>query len=759
VQRPFYIWGVIILYLPLTAMKNIIGLEPPGHSVLGNLFVEFWFWDGFWFGFALLGAVWAVMLTACLNLDGERDLPDRWTYNLPRKLRRVTIPMNHRSTFVWFTLLAAPGAIIVTKEAMSPIGVVCGFVLGGALAYLCMDIVAFLVRCDYPDYQVLPWRPLGLWDWLGVRNLTFLTGLISRLASWGARRVGLHAHFFADPDRQKLRDDQLFAIVSVVAVSTIYWIVYRIMKPDSWTQLVQVVSLPPVAFIFALLLPIIWLLAALWFHLRRYRIALIVTALYGISVYGLAENSDFIQRNLGGPAHTYDVFDARGGQPLSASDVLQPFVDSFHHSGQKPHLVIVAASGGGILAAGWTTRVLTGLHSEYPNFRRELRLISGVSGGSVGAAHYVSAHGEGTSPLSSAVLQKVVENSMKTSLSITAYGFAFPDFRRAIFPIWTDENFDRGRLAEADWRKTSNTLNNKDSKDLVLLSDWRDAIRNGNKPAVIFNTTVMENGARIALTSLSSLKSTWAGWKLKGQEVDPMRYNYAKTYSEFLGVKDQYTVDVWTAARLSATFSYVSPAARASFTQRDGEHVTARAIPPDDSPGLLHLIDGGYHDNSGVASALDWLAAVLEDFTEKRQEIPFERIALVEIRAKPFQPTMKASSQWGAAWLGPIYGLLNSWDFTQTTADDTAVNRMIARFKTSLDARGIAVKFESFVFVPEEIGPLSWHLSEEQKKFIHQSWKTKNVCAVRGAFLRYMNDMDPEMSLSLQKPLEGCPSE
>ncbi len=287
--------------------------------------------------------------------------------------------------------------------------------------------------------------------------------------------------------------------------------------------------------------------------------------------------------------HTIDVFDVEGGKPLGAGDVLQPLVESFRQSGKKPNLIVVAASGGGILAAGWTTKVLAELHNDYPNFRRELRLISGVSGGSVGAAHYLSAHGEGVAPLPGAILQEVVKNSVKTSLSITAYGFAFPDFRRAIFPIWTDEDFDRGRLAEADWRKPSNRLNKKEPKDLVLLSEWRDAIRDGSKPAVIFNSTVMENGARIALTPLSSLESKWAGWKIEGKEVDPTRYNYAKTHSEWIGDKDRHSVDVWTAARLSATFTYVSPAARASFARRDGEKVTARNIPQDGNPDCSTL--------------------------------------------------------------------------------------------------------------------------------------------------------------------------
>src|SRR5262249_32299240 len=103
VQRPFYVMGAIVAGLPLTALEWF-----PGHSMLRNLFVEYRFHAAFWLAFALFGAVWAIMLTACLNLDGERDLPDRWTYNLPVGERRATMPVNHVSTFVGFSLLGLP---------------------------------------------------------------------------------------------------------------------------------------------------------------------------------------------------------------------------------------------------------------------------------------------------------------------------------------------------------------------------------------------------------------------------------------------------------------------------------------------------------------------------------------------------------------------------------------------------------------------------------------------------------------------------
>src|SRR4029077_13539024 len=82
-----------------------------------------------------------------------------------------------------------------------------------------------------------------------------------------------------------------------------------------------------------------------------------------------------------------DVFDVAQPAPLRAESVL----DVPNGLGQGGTVVIVAASGGGIVASAWTTTVLQELRKADANFDRELRLISSVSGGSVGAAYYLSA--------------------------------------------------------------------------------------------------------------------------------------------------------------------------------------------------------------------------------------------------------------------------------------------------------------------------------------------------------------------------------
>jgi hypothetical protein len=547
---------------------------------------------------------------------------------------------------------------------------------------------------------------------------------------------------FTSPDKSRLKNDHFFATWSFIGVVIIYWLVFFILKPDAWIHLAPINSLPPAGFIYALFLPLIWLLSSLRIHFGRYRITLLPLVIYGVVTYYFS-SLDSYENRMGGPTHTYDVFDIRNDQrhPLLPHEGVEA---TTKQPGEKSTLILVAASGGGILAAGWTTKVLTEIQHNYEKFPQELRLISSVSGGSVGTGHYLSAF-DRVSHLSgiakNRALQEIVADAMESSLSVTAYGVAFPDFWRIFVPFWVDPTFDRGRLLEADWRQIANCrnrpappsstepiepfqicrekANGPEKHKFVQFSDWKEEIRAGTRPATIFNTTVMETGERIAITPLSSLANQW----VSGPPLD--RHHYARTLAEFLGAQDRYDIDLWTAARLSATFSYVSPAARAALIREKTSplHRTIPAKGTTEEHGRLHLIDGGYHDNYGVSSALDWLAAVLEHYKTVDQPLPFPRVALVEIRAYP-KEEVKASNEWTAAWFGPFLGIYNAWGLAQSSANDTAINRQSALASFIKGTLG-NIELKPFVFVPSKKGPLSWHLSNEQKEEICQAWEDK----------------------------------
>jgi hypothetical protein len=67
------------------------------------------------------------------------------------------------------------------------------------------------------------------------------------------------------------------------------------------------------------------------------------------------------------------------------------------------------------------------------------------------------------------------------------------------------------------------------------------------------------------------------------------------------------------------------------------------------------------------------------------------------------------------------------------------VNQRIDGFKKLLASSAETVQFESFVFMPNHTGPLSWHLSEEQKEKIRSAWKSKENQNVLRQLLQFLS--------------------
>jgi hypothetical protein len=107
--------------------------------------------------------------------------------------------------------------------------------------------------------------------------------------------------------------------------------------------------------------------------------------------------------------------------------------------------ILVSATGGGIHAAGWTAQVLAGLaeslEADYPGqFAPAVRLISAVSGGSVGAMYFLEAYQkDGSLPGGEdggrPRLDNVVDAAEASSLDEIAYALVYLDQWRGLFPF------------------------------------------------------------------------------------------------------------------------------------------------------------------------------------------------------------------------------------------------------------------------------------------------------------------------------------
>src|SRR5439155_25906346 len=100
-----------------------------------------------------------------------------------------------------------------------------------------------------------------------------------------------------------------------------------------------------------------------------------------------------------------------------------------------PHLVVVASADGGIRATGWTNLALEKLIGQRSQLAREIRLLSTVSGGSVGAAYFVQGllndeKYRNKGELSPDTLHQIRIKATSSSLEAAAYGLALRHFPR-----------------------------------------------------------------------------------------------------------------------------------------------------------------------------------------------------------------------------------------------------------------------------------------------------------------------------------------
>ena len=119
-------------------------------------------------------------------------------------------------------------------------------------------------------------------------------------------------------------------------------------------------------------------------------------------------------------------------------------------------LAVVAVSGGGIRAAAWTAVVLKTLEEKIPDFSYHVRLVTGASGGMVGAALFVESvnppgTNAGDAPHAPGVLGQVVDVSSRDGLTRVAKHLVLRDLPRSFLPIELGPVADRGTELQRTW--------------------------------------------------------------------------------------------------------------------------------------------------------------------------------------------------------------------------------------------------------------------------------------------------------------------
>lgn len=280
----------------------------------------------------------------------------------------------------------------------------------------------------------------------------------------------------------------------------------------------------------------------------------------------------------------------------------------------KPRLVVVAASGGGIRAVVWTATVLEGLERIIgPGFGRHTRLMAGASGGMVAAGLYAA---QKVRPIRGLSLSQVLAED---SLWPTIQTLVLRDLPSVFLPFHRD--WDRGRSLEQAWHRNIRPAElGQVSPFQTTFAELHEAERQGRAPSLIYSPLMVEDARRLLISNLDLKdliqESAPTLVASKTGEVQCPRTILSRSGVEFFRLfpTAHARFEVGTAARLSATFPYVSPG------------VSLPTLPP------RRIVDAGYFDNYGVNLLGEWLYKHREAVQRY-----CSGVALVEIRGFPLE--------------------------------------------------------------------------------------------------------------------------
>lgn len=355
---------------------------------------------------------------------------------------------------------------------------------------------------------------------------------------------------------------------------------------------------------------------------------------------------------------------------------------------EKPKMVILTVSGGGLRSAAWTTRVIQELDSVMNGeFLKHNVLMTGASGGMLGAAYMRDVFWK--SQTNEAEIHDIqhFQNMSADLQNSVAFSIAVND----IFVPWIGfeaEGYryikDRGYAFERQLRENTNGLINK------RLEEYREAERNAEIP-LLFATPVIVNDARRLIISpqkVSYMMKPIRGFSTnRDLEVDGI------DFGRLFEAQNAYNMRLTSALRMSATYPYILP------------NVT---LPTEPS---IEVMDAGWRDNYGFDSALRFIN-VFKTWINKNTS----GVILVQIRAFEKQSELEPKEQGVISRMFNPLGAVGQMAEIQDYHQDNELSYLYDYLgKDQLNV----VRFEYQPSLLSERASMSWHLTARERQDIN----------------------------------------
>jgi hypothetical protein len=424
-----------------------------------------------------------------------------------------------------------------------------------------------------------------------------------------------------------------------------------------------------------------------WFHRWAY---LILVLGFSIAIF-LSLNSSFFQYNsyLLGIAYDshlrqeYTIQSLKSHHEDSASrkranDNLLLILNNWksRQKTAKPKLVIVATSGGGSRSAFWTYEVLKNCDLQLNHqFSNQIHLITGASGGMMGAAYYRSLLLEDIKNNKNQRTNAICGNNISSDfLNKLSFSFSSSDIF-ARFKTYSYEGksypLERGIAFEEQLNRNLNNLFDHP------LSFYHDPEKEAKIPLMIFSPIIVEDGRRCLISS-QSLHCLLPEAKESNYELID--------YHSFFKKQDMTNARFSSIIRANASFPYIMPMI---------------SLPTEPE---VHLMDAGIRDNYGIKTALLYLQHFRTWINENTSGV-----VLIEIRDtkrilddEQFKPI---------SLLDKLLLPFTNLNVNFTRHQDYDIELMESLFKSQL---------------PFAFDRITFNLTNESKKRVSLSWRLTN---------------------------------
>lgn len=353
---------------------------------------------------------------------------------------------------------------------------------------------------------------------------------------------------------------------------------------------------------------------------------------------------------------------------------------------QKPKIVFVNTTGGGLRSAMWTFHTLTFADSLLEGeLMNHTQLITGSSGGMVGASYLRELY------LRQQTGQNVniYADSLRTHLGRDI-------LNPLIFTIATNDLFlrlqsfedngvtytkDRGTTFERTLNQNTNGLLNK------RLGAYIEPANQALIPTMVFAPTLSNDGRRLLISSqpISYLTS-----KAMGENANAQTLPEALEFRRFFANQQADSVQFTSVLRMNATFPYVLP------------NATLPTNPP------VTVLDAGVRDNFGLLVSLRYLFEFRNWISSNTSGVVF-----LQIRDKERKFEIQDHGNTIVRDLSSPLGAFGNWENIQKFSQDELLQYASAWFDGPVDV----VEFE-LKQAPEDKISLSWHLTQKEKTFL-----------------------------------------